>query len=395
MSLKRVKKAWEFLRYFLCAEKIWRSPVKSDLLIFDATGQEEMIEYLRQWTPEVLHVFGEKINLPVLLASLFKRGKRIDAYVDCFIERVRPRLVITYIDNSPVFYSITSRNPNVKSMFIQNGSRAAELFESLPQEGEIAKHRHVDYMMVFGDHIGAKYARFVNGRALTIGSLRNNLFRRRATLKKGTIAFVSQFRDMPGFICGGRYCSREEFFGQVDQLVLPFLLNYADSHDKRLVIIPNVELDGLNPVAIKEQDYYRRLLGQTFTFSERRGPAGGYDSTDAAEVVVSIDSSLGYESAARGNKTAFLPIRGTLLGMPDRNFGWPGQYPDEGPFWTNRASPAAFTRILDHLFALDDRQWKQELSTCEFAKILAYDPGNSVLQSVLAEAMGPEPELKN
>ena len=60
------------------------------MLIFDATQQGVLMEYLKQWSPEVLYLRGEQFNIPVLLASFFRRGSRMNAYADCFIETVCP-----------------------------------------------------------------------------------------------------------------------------------------------------------------------------------------------------------------------------------------------------------------------------------------------------------------
>jgi surface carbohydrate biosynthesis protein len=111
-------------------------------------------------------------------------------------------------------------------------------------------------------------------------------------------------------------------------------------------------------------------------------------------VVVSIDSTLGYESASRGKKTAIFSIRTHLMSVAALNYGWPGTYPDEGPFWTNCPNPVVFERILDHLFVANDEQWHAELAEHGFASVMTYDPGSTVLQSVLRKELGePNPDL--
>tara|TARA_B100000315_G_scaffold235965_1_gene251293 strand:+ start:374 stop:589 length:216 start_codon:yes stop_codon:yes gene_type:complete len=64
----------------------------------DAANSAILMEYLKPWNPEILHVREEKINMRVLLKSFLKKGKRSDSHIDCFIERVNPCLVITTID---------------------------------------------------------------------------------------------------------------------------------------------------------------------------------------------------------------------------------------------------------------------------------------------------------
>lgn len=386
--IRRLKKLWQFLRYFMGAKKIWQSPRQCDLLIYDAAGQELLLEYAAPWRPEVLHVRGEQINLPVLVASLFRRGKQFDAYVDCFIERVRPRLIVTFIDNSPGFYSLATKHPTVKSMFIQNGTRGPEVFEGLDRARTAGDALKVDFMLTFGHRVGMEYARYIQGAVVPIGSLINNGVPRSAPKRPGTLAFISQYRDIKGLAWSGKYRTREEFFELADQLVLSFLLKYANSHGKDFFIVPCTGHSGNAGLQKKEQAYYDRLLGQRCAYADWRWRGSSYDAVDSAEVAVCIDSTLGYESAARGNKTAIFSFRSEILGTDDRTYGWPEMYPDAGPYWTNRPEAAEFERILNHLFAITDEQWQSELAEHGYSRITAYDPGNTILRSVLQNELG-------
>lgn len=390
MILRRIGKLWRFFCYFIHARKTWRWPRPSEVLILDAEGHEFMLEYLRPWNPEVLHIRGEQINVRVLLASIAKSGRRADAYIDRFIEKVRPRLVVTFIDNYIGFYFIATRNKNIRTLFVQNGSRGSRVFEELDRMPATSYPR-VDHMMVAGSRYVEPYTKRFLGTVVPMGSLRNNLVPKQHAKKAGTIAFISQFRDTEGFVWGGEFRTRQEFFEQADRLVLSFLLSYSRKHGKELFIIPcsGHYKDG---TLEKEQAYYNQLMGQSFTFSKWCWHGSSYDAVDTAEVVVGIDSTLGYESAARGNKTAIISIRSKLLRMTDRVYGWPEPYPDDGPFWTNRPDPAAFERILDHLFAISDGQWQAELAEHQFGNVMAYDPGNAILQSVLQRELGAPPQ---
>ena len=140
-------------------------------------------------------------------------------------------------------------------------------------------------------------------------------------------------------------------------------------------------------------------------FFETSGPYPSYKGVDSAEVVVSSDSTLGYESIGRGEKTAIFSIRGTLLELSggsvvtpsssffdgSRDYGWPGDFPDEGPFWTNKPDPDIFIRILDYLFEVSDEQWKKDVEATNFSSLMEYDPGNTIFQSILEKELGPPP----
>ncbi len=388
--LTRIRKLWRLFSYFIHARKTWHWPRQSDVLIYDADGHEFMSEYLDPWKPAVLHMRGEQINMPVLLASLAASGQLSrDSYIDQFVRKVCPRLIVTFIDNDPAFYSLAVRHQNVKTLFIQNGVKSyyLDVFEILDRTRSSRNSLRVDYMMTFGSRPGAEYAKYIQGTVVPMGSLRNNLVPKCHAKKAGTIAFISQYRETKGFVMGGKFCSRQAFFEQADQLVLSCLVKYAKDHGKEFFIVPcsGYLKDG---TLKKEQEYYNKLLGQACCFSEWRWHGSSYEAADSAEVLVTIDSALGYESAARGNKTAFFAIKSRLLDVPGLTYGWPKTPPDEGTFCTNCPNPVVFERILDHLFAINDEQWHAELAEHGFASIMAYDPGNTILQSVLRKELG-------
>ena len=89
-----IKKLWRYLCQFFQARKVWTWPQQSKILIYDAANSEILLEYLKPWNPEILHVREEKIYMRVLLKSFFKKGRRSDAYIDCFIKKVHPRFVL-------------------------------------------------------------------------------------------------------------------------------------------------------------------------------------------------------------------------------------------------------------------------------------------------------------
>jgi surface carbohydrate biosynthesis protein len=385
--LTGTRKLWQFLRYFFRATKSWRWPRRSEVLIFDACNQEVLLQYLDRWKPEVLHVRGEQVNIPVLLASLLARGKKSEVYKNRYIQHVRPRVVITIIDTSPWFYSIKARHQGTTTISIQNGIRSGGVFEGLEHSLRADGRLEVDYLMTFGHGVSAEYAKYVQGDIIPIGSVKNNLVPRCQARQSGTIAFVSQYRDSKDFEVNGTWYAGQSYFERVDRVVLGFLVDYVNRRGKELYIVPCSGYHRDDTLK-REQEYFNRIAGRSCTFSEWGSMASSYEAIDSAEVVVSVDSTLGYESAARGNKTAIFSIRPGLLDLPDRGYGWPDTYPDEGPFWVNRPDTAAFERILDHLFAISDDQWRAELAANAFADIMAFDPGNTILQSVLECELG-------
>jgi len=391
--LLKIKKIRDFFRYRVLAKKIWYWPRRSDVLIFDASGYEYLSEYLLPWNPEVLHIRGEQINMLVLFTSLFRIGKRSQAYVDCYIQRVQPRLIVTFIDNNVSFYTISQRYPNIKTLFIQNGLRSfyADIFETLDtMNQDFCDKLKVDYMLTFGQVSGNTYNKYIKGNVVPMGSIKNNSLIREKTVKNNVIAFVSQWQK-EGIQMGVNFFTDEDFFGQSDRPVIQCLVHYAKENHKQFSIIPRYHPD--NPLRSQEEKYYHRILGYTPEFLEPNAKYPAYKAIDIADVIVTIDSTLGYESIARGNKTAIFSIRGSVLNVPGISYGWPENFPDDGLFWTNSLNKDSFVHILDYLFSTNETQWQKDVDVSGFSSLMIHDPGNTIFKSLIEKELGPSPLL--
>lgn len=363
-------------------------PKKSSVLIFDSCNQHVLMDYVKKWNPEVLNVRGEKINIPIFIKSLFKGGSISEAYKDCFIRSVNPKLIMTFIDNDCSFYMLAQKHPKVKTLFIQNGLRGyyADVFEKFDKPISAKNDFKVHYMLTFGSVIGEEYKKHVNGTVVPIGSLKNNQVSQTQPPHQGWITFVSQWHEN-GFFMGDCFFSQKVFFEDIDRPILQFLKNYAEKNNKKLKIIPRNLSQGNSQMRLKEEAYYRDILKIEPDFIEPQGIYPSYQAMDAAEVVVSVDSTMGYESVARGKKTAIFSTRTKLLNVQGLSYGWPGNFPDEGPFWTNNSSPESFNRIMDYLFNTSQDNWKKDVEESSFSSLMVSDPGNSIFKSILKKEL--------
>jgi surface carbohydrate biosynthesis protein len=222
-----------------------------------------------------------------------------------------------------------------------------------------------------------------------MGSIRNNFIIKEILPEQGVIAFVSQWRS-EGDCVGGVFFSTEILSLQFISLVVQRLMRYAVEKNKRLMIIPRYPKH--SDLRAAEESYFRELLGCEPVYLGPEGLCSGYMAVDSADVVVAIDSTLGYESIARGNKTAIFSIRSSSSTTPGMlRYGWPGDFLDEGPFWTNNPDPDKLVRILDYLFEVNDIQWREDVRASNFSSLMVYDPGNTTLKSTLEEVLGPPP----
>jgi len=381
--LSRIKKQFHYFSRLMRANRCWSRPRHSDVLIYDACKINVFLPFVQHWNPEILHVRGEQFNMWILAVSFFRRGERFDAYLDCYIECVKPRLIVTFIDNSLSFMKISRRHLNIKTLFIQNGWRGyhADVFERLDQmDSESLSKLFVDHMLTFGMVSGANYSKYIFGSVTPIGSVKNNSLPCKQTTIPGVIAFVSQWHRGDIHIKDNLY-NHEKYSGQVDRLIIQCLSSYANKNKKKLMIIPRIS--ELTESRILEKAHFDEMLGYDAQYLEPEGIYSSYQACDIAEVVVGIDTTLGYESIARGNKTAIFSIRGNILGLKGHDYGWPSDFLDEGLYWTNSPNTDSFIRILDYLFKVDYKQWKQDLDTVNFSSLMLHNPHNSILTDTI------------
>lgn len=387
MKFSRLKSRLKsFYLTFILPPKIWRRPKKSEILIYDACGAEHLAPYLVGYSVEIISLRRESVNVPILLMSIlfldFWKGEK-QAYIDSFIRMVSPKLVITYIDNSIDFYTISKRFPNIRTMFVQNGSRGeiGDVFGHLVKSDDYK----VDFMLVHGAAIGRYYRKFISGTTMVIGALKNNEIRKFTGVNDGSILFISQYFAKPKTCepswieTNGTPIYWNQFF-KAEMQVLPFLDKWC-SENHRLLRICGREYD---PQGAENEFFSNYLTDCRWEYLPKSVKYSSYELVDTAEIVVFIDSTLGYESICRGNKTASFSCRGGSLMNESTKFGWPMGLPEFGPFWTNESSDIEISRIMDYLSTVGDEEWKQ-IHQKYLPELMEYDPGNSRFFKLMRE----------
>ena len=136
-----------------------------------------------------------------------------------------------------------------------------------------------------------------------------------------------------------------------------------------------------------ERDFYADQLNNCeWQFKPITDNFSSYKLIDDAEIVVCIDSTLGYESIGRGKKTAIFSCRGRSIHSVATNFGWPADLPNNGLFWTNNQSEMEFQRVMDYLSSVNSEDWRQ---TCQLyaSELMEFDPGNTRFINLLDQLL--------
>ena len=84
------------------------------------------------------------------------------------------------------------------------------------------------------------------------------------------------------------------------------------------------------------------LIANGWKFVESSPEKRGIYLTAESKFIVTIDSTLGYECLARGQRVCFFSNRSKYLNIKDYfRFGWPLNLPEEGKCWTTSNSKSS------------------------------------------------------
>ena len=356
----------------------WRvkPPGRRNVLLYFSTGRDVVAPYFSSDEFQVLDLKENEINLPVLFSCIIARDISAKNYARQFILRAKPKLILTFIDNFPPFYQLKNEFPDIKTLLIQNGIRSHnnDLF-GLLSNGYSDQKNAVDYMFVFGNAVGAKYREHISGNLIIHGSFKNNLFPKKVA-KKSSIAYISTYRPNQSRSAilaesnPGKPVTYNEIILRREQVV-GWIAQYSANQNMSLTIIGKDEDPKL------EENYYRAFLGKySFDFVAKEHSLTSYKAIDQSEMVVFTSSTLGYESLARGNKTAAVILDAEIIGSDALKFGWPAELESEGKFWTHQLSEKRLIEILDYLKNVSDSDWNQTRSDV-MKQVIEFDPGNS------------------
>jgi len=286
---------------------------------------------------------------------------------------VNPKIVITRNDLAINFFKIDKKGKKFKTVAMQNGLRDDEMLWLLEKYNN--ERLTVDYLFVLGDAIKKIYEQYITGKVISAGSLINNVIPKVPQRNEQRIVFISRYGH-PGKI---KKIKNEDFrwkewYADYEYRLIKFLEKYAEKNSKQLVII------GAKPSG-DEVQYYQNIIERDTVFLPRKDEFSSYREIDKAGVVVSIVSTLAYESIARGNRTAVFSI----VGNDSYNFGWPNKYEDKGPFWTNVEDEKIYTEILDYLFEISDEEWENVRSNI-IDDLMVMDWDNRIIKKVLDDS---------
>ena len=382
-----MKYIYFFLNIIFFSKKIYFKPRQKKYLIINGDHSETIKKYLKiSETNIVYNRFARgiekdsEIYLFVLFSALIRFKFSIKEYVRQFIKYSKPKVIITLIDNDTSFYELSS-DFSCKSISIQNSYRSTQLdiFANI----EDLKNRNLkcNYILAYNQHVGDLYKKFLDSKIVQIGSFRSNSNKKNISKKKYDILFVSSYKghDDNEFFIKEHNITWKEIRAN-EEIILQHLKHFIKKNDKIKLFILGCKITTKE----KEKKYWdQKLNGINFTFIPQDRKRDTYKIIDETKVLISIDSSLGYESIARGNKICVFSVRPDKYPTNSSKFGWPFKLKDKGFFWTNSLEYSEFERVLKDTFLISEKEYFQSKTQDIIPNQIIFDEDNQAFKKII------------
>ena len=371
-------------------------PKRKTVALIDSSGLGLLSNYIQQTHIAIVDV--AKINFWVALRMVVSGKKSLPAYIFSYLQIVKPKFVFTFIDNDVNFYTLSSKFPNIKFIAVQNGNRAnyanqpGNGFFDLLRKSAATDKLSAHTVCVLGKTSADQYSEYIDSNFLVTGSLKNNFIGSNIEQTKNyDIVYISQHapydivKSQSKFYFGQYDVSAQQFY-QIEAKVVRFLAERcARTGETFAVLGKRTESD-----EFEKNFFINSAVPHSIDFIPRTSDYSTYEFCNSASLVVTIDSTTGYEFLSRRKKVAFFSGRihaadQTLaLKVFDTDFGFPLKLEKTGPFWTNFADETEFERIINTVQGLSQTEWASIISPYTDV-VMAYQPGNTAFIHMLEQ----------
>lgn len=364
---------------------VW-APKKSAVLIKDSLHAELVSMLFREGTFQALDLDRHTWSLKALLLTVlrFRRGVKLShQYLGHYARLVDCLAVVSFRNNGAGLGAFKAQKRSVTTVAFQNG---IDNFESLAHPF-ISRSQAAGPDVAFGfdfENLKWLYSGLVHQPLiLPTGSLRSNLVPLTSEISKdGPLIFISQWKP-----------DRNPSFYQTELQLLPFLASWCADRQIGLLILGRSGCESK-----QERAFFEDIIAPEKFFFSPKSPtdwAGSYRQIDSAEIVVSVNSTLGVEALLRGKKTCFFtditePVPVLKTGREVRIFSRAVIGEPQGPFWINDGSITEFDRLLSRIHKLSEKNFTELVADADW--LGTPDPGLFQTRKRLIEL---DPRLEN
>ncbi len=289
-------------------------PKEADILIFEDTNTDYLLPLCGNFSYKILDT--DLTNPSICLTTIINTLKFLlfgnsikTSYCSAIIKQTNPKIVITFIDNSDLFYSVARVLHNeIYFLAIQNASR----YDTLELSDYKSKKIFIPNFACFGEYEKDMYtSRGANvGTFYPVGSLRESYFRKYLEMQKNIssrrydydICIVSE--ASPGY--DKKYPGLEDAIGRIAQ----YAIQYCKENNLKLVIAGKRDFGdtrgGGQQTHDSESAWYEKYTDNSVKITPRvRDEFTTYNLVNRSRISLSIMSTSLREGAGRGNRVLF------------------------------------------------------------------------------------------
>ena len=372
------------LRGFRHARTVWAAPGRVDIAVLDGTNLQILLPLFGPHSYGVVHVDGSAIcvNPGIVvrtLRHLVATRKLVLAYVLALLESMQPSIVVTFIDNSVLFYWAAERYAAARFLAIQNGNRlpARDNPPGSPRiyfrEFACLGRFEIDQFASHGAQVETYYP---------IGSLKDSYYRARRsgshTAKDFDLCLPSQFKPEVRVY-------RSERIDSFDVLT-QHVRRFCEAHGTTLCVPLRYHPDDANRAGYEwEREYFETRLGALARLVPNiPSEYTTYGLVDRSRVSIGMHTTVLREGFGRGNRI----LSCNYSGNPVYTF------PVAGPWALTDPTYDVFEQRLLWLLKASDEEY-EAVSGDLPSYLITYDeqkPTHVFLQQLIADAVRGAPE---
>ncbi|CAB4603134.1 MAG: hypothetical protein F2583_04375 [Actinobacteria bacterium] len=364
---------------------MWRKPPRAALLIIDRGTASPLDEMFAHHKPHVLDIRGESINMFALLRAVPKIRLGALAYIEAYIDFVKPKLILSRTDNNATMWQLKRRtNATYQVAVVQNGMRTkhADSAVRVPFNNTGQFRNAADKYFVFGISAAQIMQHLVTVDFSFSGnvSLNNRDFR----LKKNKIEFDR--RKLSDVALVSTFRSKETELHETQRNIYQSLDAFLAKTSYELLIIGN---GGSKIEQELETQFFNEIFQKAkFRIGFFRVSGESYQHLIMNRWILSGHSTLGYETLVTGVPIGFvLPMAKIFDG---RDFDATSNLGTSGLFWSRSDDPQEHNRIFTYLDTVSDEQWERDSGWIR-DQLMVYDYGNTKIRTyvegVLADSL--------
>ena len=328
------------------------------------------------------------INLYILFLAfldiLLMKSKNLnDSYFVKFIETLNPQIAISHEIN-PAIFRIKKLFPYIKTIVYQLADQSESFRETSPLMLSINKKYELraDYFLSKNEY-SKNFYKFISANHIIAGSVKNNEIMLEEQKKDFDILFISQFRKkIESYYGTNKNIGSMRLIDSCTSYILKVLNELSEEKGFKTAIglVSNrddkkYKID--DSVKESELSFFKRDL-KKFYYED----VSSYQLANRSKIIVTINSTIGYDLLSRGMKVIFFDLFNFLGGSPLDGHIW-GEKNDELFWYTGNEKKTIKEKIMN-LIQMDANNWKEKIKK---NKNFLFDPGNKILKNIVKEIL--------